>query len=547
MYRNSHFGRTIFLNSHRYRRTFVSRFAGKDRVLSFSQQVLAVFGRYLNAQTVSNGDDLRVSGIEFQCSKCFRELLNRNNCIGQRTEIGLVGNRCEVRRTSSNLIYLTVVTDGVSITGYLDYTFRQIISGCCPIRRNLKGNRLCRRLRTKPILVRTKNECRSCRRAVVRDIGGHIIDTRQFVRWMEESVVLYAYIIARTEDRTACCLIDNIAGSMTSCQYLVLILAGSIAQTDDLTTVFERQSIGVVFVLGDGMPARVIDGIVLAEGWVRDLYGGYSGRFKGVVECLFVVNIVEYIVLGIHINTGILFLIFIECLVDAHISVHAVHWRIDGNNKDTCVFRPDSAEILATVISVHLAGVVGKLECRGCVIGDGHNRRSGTLGTQDRPLGTDVSVRHDLHDRVIGITIHVIDGIVVVRLQEVVLCLVGDDLPITLCHEVIFLTCGHLEITFLVDIEQDITVVQTVQTLRIMVNPFRITCRKVRLGEINDRTFGRVGIKIEVQQLCQPAFFPCAHVVFTGVTQTPSIGLGVAGRLHALRRYHSEWDEMDGT
>ena len=46
---------------------------------------------------------------------------------------------------------------------------------------------------------------------------------------------------------------------------------------------------------------------------------------------------------------------------DAHVSVHAVNRRIDGNNKDTGVLRPDSTEILSSVIGILLTRVVGVL------------------------------------------------------------------------------------------------------------------------------------------------------------------------------------------
>ena len=111
-----------------------------------------------------------------------------------------MGNRCEVRRASTDLVYRTVVAYRVSKTGYLDHSFRQIIRGGSPIGGNPEGDGLRRRLRTEPVLVGAKNECRSCRCAVIGDICRHIVYARKFIRRMEKSVILHADVIARTED-----------------------------------------------------------------------------------------------------------------------------------------------------------------------------------------------------------------------------------------------------------------------------------------------------------------------------------------------------------
>ena len=77
-----------------------------------------------------------------------------------------------------------------------------------------------------------------------------------------------------------------------------------------------------------------------------------------------------------------------------------------------------------------------------------------------------------------------------------------------------------------------------------MIHPFGVACRKIRLGKIDYRAFGRISVEIEVQQLCQSAFFPCAHVIFARVSQTPSIGLGVTGHLYAFRLNDAEGSEV---
>ena len=100
---------------------------------------------------------------------------------------------------------------------------------------------------------------------------------------MENSVVLHFNVVARGELVVVTGRdIGYRTGGMFGRQYLINLMACCITQTHNLASMFEGQRIAVVCILGDRLPAGVVNRIVGTDGRVRYSNRAHSRGGKGI-------------------------------------------------------------------------------------------------------------------------------------------------------------------------------------------------------------------------------------------------------------------------
>ena len=188
------------------------------------------------------------------------------------------------------------------------------------------------------------------------------------------------------------------------------------------------------------------------------------------------------LMLGINVFGSQFFGIQIVFLIQYHIRCNIIGTGTHCNDKHTGVLRPYSSPIFAPHIVAD--GLVGVLYSSDGVIGNGYDRRTCSYCGHGSPCRAFLYVITDSNDRVVRITVEVIDSVMVIRLHEIVVGRVVRQLPITLSYQVVGLADTHgLEAAF-VDINQNIRHIGLAMLCRIMLNELGRTRSIVRIGKV---------------------------------------------------------------